>query len=309
MIDGTTPLITRRTAMTPQELLLVTFCLIDDELKALGPGRLRQRGPAPTLSDAEVITLEIVGEAWGHDTDKAIYAHFRRYHLAEFPALARVSRTSFARQAANLWRVKERIWRRLADGLAGDDPLWLVDSLPIDACQFARASFCRRFQGEADYGYDHLRRNTYYGFRLHLRVSRHGVIMAYRLSSARVADAAMVEALDPPAGSTGVGDRRYWDPALRRRLAAAGVTLRAPYVHKSKDPDRQGSAKLASVRYRIETVNGQLAERFDVKRTWTRDLWHLIHRVIRKILGHTVLICLTVRSTIPPLSFDRLMAA
>ncbi len=294
--------------MTPQELLLVVFCLVDDELKTLDLGRLRPRGPQPTLSDAEVITIEVVGEAWGLDTDQAIYRHFRRYHRAEFPALAHVARTTFARQAANLWRVTERLWRRLADGLASDDPLWLVDSLPIDACQFARATFCRRFAGEADYGYDHLRKHTYYGFRLHLRTSRHGVILAYRLTSARVADAAVVEALDPPPGSTGIGDRHYWDPALRQRLAAIGVTLRAPYYHKSKDPDRKGSAKLASVRYLIETVNGQLAERFHMKRTWARDLWHLVHRVTRKILGHTILICLTVRATISPLQFERLMA-
>jgi hypothetical protein len=295
--------------MTPQEFLLVVFCTIDDQMKALNLGRLRARGPRPALADSEVITIAVVGEAWGFDTDQAIYRHFRRYHTAEFPALARISRTTFARQAANLWRVAERLWRRLADGLAGDDPLWLVDSLPIDACAFARATFCRRLAGAADYGYDHLRKHTYYGFRLHLRTSRHGVIMAYRLSSARVADAAMVEALDPPAGSTGVGDRHYWDPALRRRLAAAGVTLKAPYYHKSQDPDRKGSARLASVRYLIETVNGQLAERFGMKRTWARDLWHLVHRITRKILGHTILVCLTVRATISPLSFDRLMAA
>ncbi len=49
--------------------------------------------------------------------------------------------------------------------------------------------------------------------------------------------------------------------------------------------------------------------RYRMKQTWARDLWHLVHRVIRKILSHTVLICLTVRATISPLQFDRLMAA
>ncbi len=158
MIGGTTHPIRRRTAMTPQELLLVVFCLIDDELKALDLGRLRQRGPQPTLADSEVITIEIVGEFWGLDADRDLFRHFRRYHAAEFPALARVHRTTFVRQAANLWRVKQLIQRRLAHWLAGDDPRWLVDSLPIDACQFARATFCRRFAGVADYGYDHLRK-------------------------------------------------------------------------------------------------------------------------------------------------------
>ena len=72
---------------------------------------------------------------------------------------------------------------------------------------------------------------------------------------------AVLPELGLPAGSVGIGDRNYWSPDLRARLAAGGVTLLAPYYHKSKDPDRRRSAKLSAVRYRIETSNGQLAER------------------------------------------------
>ena len=50
--------------MTPQELLLQVFCLVDDELQALNLGRLRQRGPQPKLADSEVITIELAGEFW-----------------------------------------------------------------------------------------------------------------------------------------------------------------------------------------------------------------------------------------------------
>src|SRR5262249_58274164 len=130
--------------MTPQDLLLEVFCLVDDELQALHLGRLRQRGPRPKLSDSEVITMELVGAFWKLGTDQDLFRHFRRYHTTEFPALAQVHRTTFARQAANLWRVKQLLQQHLARWLAGDDPLWLVDSLPIDACQFARPPFCRR---------------------------------------------------------------------------------------------------------------------------------------------------------------------
>ena len=35
----------------------------------------------------------------------------------------------------------------------------------------------------------------------------------------------------------------------------------------------------------IEMVFGQLAERFRFKRTWAQSLWHLSHRVIRKVLA------------------------
>jgi hypothetical protein len=293
--------------MTPQDLLLEVFCLVDDALQALNLGRLRQRGPQPTLADSEVLTIELVGEFWKLDTDRDLFRHFRAHYRREFPALAQVHRTTFARQAANLWRVKQLLQQRLAQRLASDDPVWLVDSLPIEACKFARATFCRRFAGQAAYGYDHLVKRTFYGFRLHLRSSRDGIILAYDLAPAPVADRTMLAELQLPSGSIGIGDRGYWDPAQRQRLAVAGIDFRAPYQHKSKDPDPKGSARLSAVRYRLETVNGQLAERYGIKRTWAKDLWHLCHRVIRKVLSHTVLAWVTVRHGWSPLQFDRLL--
>src|SRR4029453_16551327 len=119
MIDGPTLSITRRTAMTPQDILLHVFCLVDDEMKDLDLPRLRRRGPRPALADSEVLTIELVGEFGGRDKAPALSRHFRRYHAAEFPALARVHRTTFARQAANLWRVKQLLHQRLAPRLVG----------------------------------------------------------------------------------------------------------------------------------------------------------------------------------------------
>jgi len=183
-----------------------------------------------------------------------------------------------------------------------------VDSLPIDACQFARATFCQRFAGQADYGYCHLRKRTFYGFRLHLRTSRDGVILGYQLAAARVNEKAVLPELGLPVGSVGIGDRNYWAPELRDRSAAGGVTLLAPYYHKSKDPDRKRSAKLSAVRYRVETSNGQLAERYGVKRTWAKDLWHLCDRLIRKVLSHTALALINFRAGRQPMQLDALAA-
>ena len=39
-------------------LIITVFCRIDDTMKSLFQGqRLRQRGPAPVLPDAEVLTI------------------------------------------------------------------------------------------------------------------------------------------------------------------------------------------------------------------------------------------------------------
>src|SRR5215203_746255 len=161
--------------------IVAVFCLIDDQLEGLG--RLRRRGPTPKLSDAEVLTIEIVGEFLGIDTDKDI--HFFRRHYAEwFPTLGEMHRTTFCRQAANLWKVKERLWQDLLT-LAPHDPTFaLVDSMPLPACLFARAYRCQRFKGEADFGKDTLLRQTFYGFRMHVRVCWPGVITRFSVAPA-----------------------------------------------------------------------------------------------------------------------------
>ena len=146
--------------------IVAVFCLIDDRLK---DRRVRQRGPSPELSDAEVLTIEVVGEFLGLDTDKDIRLFFRRHYADWFPALGEVHRTTFARQAANLWKVKEVLWQELL-ALAPHDPAFsLVDSMPLPACLFARAYRCRRFRGEAAFGKDTAAlRQTFYGFRVHV---------------------------------------------------------------------------------------------------------------------------------------------
>jgi len=295
--------------MPLDDLILHVFCLVDDELRAAGLDAPRARGPAATLADSEVIAIELVGEFLGIDRDARLFWHFRAHHAREFPALARVHRTTFARQAANLWRVKQLLQRRLADRLAGPRAPWLVDSMPVPVCRFGRGGYCRAFRGQAAFGYDPVQKQAYLGFRLHLRVSLDGAILAYELAPANASDAAVLPELGPPPDTAGIGDRAYWSPALAAELAAAGVLLLAPYQTRKHDPDPARSRRLGRARWRVETVNGQLAGRYSVKRVWARDLWHLCHRVIRKVLSHTVAIWVSVSTGHQPLRFDDLLAA
>jgi len=84
--------------------IVCVFCLIDDRIAELGP--LRARGPTPTLCDSEVLTIEVVGEFLGLDEDTELFAYFRRHYAHFFPNVLRVHRTTFTRQAANLWKAK-----------------------------------------------------------------------------------------------------------------------------------------------------------------------------------------------------------
>lgn len=75
--------------------IIAVFCLVDDRLK--DQELLRQCGPSPKLSGAELITIEIIGEFLGIDIDKALHRYFRRHYREWFPTLRFVHRTTFAR--------------------------------------------------------------------------------------------------------------------------------------------------------------------------------------------------------------------
>ena len=72
--------------MDLETLIVAVFCLVDDFVRDLcHDRRLRQRGPTPVLADSEVLTVEIVGEFLGLDTDRGLHAHFRRHYGHLFP--------------------------------------------------------------------------------------------------------------------------------------------------------------------------------------------------------------------------------
>ena len=68
------------------------------------------------------------------------------------------------------------------------------------------------------------------------------------------------------------------------------------------------SSVLGQVRYRIDTVFGQLTDRCLLKRVWARDLWHLRNRVLRAILMHTLCVWLNQQLEAPCLQLDQLVA-
>ncbi len=87
--------------MNLNTFIIIIYCLIDDWL-ATQP-KYRRRGPQPTLSDSELLTIEVVGSFLGHDTDKKLFLYFQQHYSHWFPALAQIHRTTFVRQSANLW--------------------------------------------------------------------------------------------------------------------------------------------------------------------------------------------------------------
>ena len=285
--------------------MIVVYCLIDDTLAGQ---RLRKRGPQPTLRDSEVLTIEVVGEFLGLDTESNIFTHFCRYYSDWFPALRKITRTTFTRQAANLWKVKQELWQRLAQCIPHDPYLSIVDSFPVPVCRFARATYCRSLREVAAYGYDEVAHQMYYGLRAHVRLAWPGVLLECALAPANQHDTeGAQEVLQGVAGYV-LADRNYWKPDLSQYLKTYGLYLLTPFK-SAKYQNQPYPRYLTHMRYRIETAFGQLVERFHAKRVWARDLWHLTSRWMRKFLSHTLAVYFCSLENISYLSFAKLVTA
>jgi hypothetical protein len=291
------------------------FCLIDDRLEG---ERIRQRGPAPKLLDSEVMTMEVVGEFVGIDTDKGIYEYFSRHYGEWFPKLKEVHRTTFARQAANLWKVKERIWLRLLEhelvlaqeGL--EEPLLVVDSFPIAVCKKSRSYRCKVMRDLADRGRDS-NLGKFLGMRAHVLVLWPGIIVRADVCGANVHDTHPAERLLEGMGRGWVlADRNYWSPELGEQLheVEGGPMLLARFKLKNRTEKERGLVWprwLSAKRQKIETVFSQLVSRFNMKKVWARDTWHFASRFIRKVLSHTMAVVFCRKEGLPPTRFWELL--
>lgn len=292
--------------------IIYVYCLVVEfynEVTKQQP--LRHGGFAPELTDPEVITIEICGEYFKQSTDKDLFAYFRSHYPHFFPKLT--NRSLFVRQAANLWQVKAAIQRRLVrrSGQA-TDPVQPIDTLPLPVCVYTRAPRDRCFKPEADYGHCAAKKLDYYGFKLGLRISRIGMITHYPLLAARPHDINPLNVLVEGFCGLAPADKGFIDAFRQQQLAQRhGVTVLTPARARMTPPPHAPALMVMSKRWRklIETVGSHLTERFAIARIRVHDLWHYQHRLIRKVLAHTVGVFLNLQLHRQPLDLDGLLTA
>lgn len=297
--------------MSREYFIIMVYLLVCENYQAIvAKQRLRRRGFPPALTDEEVITIEICGEYFGLSKDEAIFHYFQAHYQSFFPHLQ--ERTAFVRQAANLWNIKAQIQQRLTQ-ISGQaaDTVQIIDTLPLPVCTYTRSGRDRCFKPAADYGYCAAKEMKYYGFKLGLRISRAGMIIDYPLLPARPHDSQLLD--DLVAGFEGVvpADKGFIDsfrqPILaRKRHVELVIPARKNMVAK---PPLDILKTCRRWRKLVETVGSHLTERYHIAKTRAHDLWHYQHRLIRKVLSHTICVFINLQLGRPPLHLDDLVSA
>jgi IS5 family transposase len=251
----------------------------------------RRPGPKPsTCSDSEIITIAIVSECRGWDCETEAMQEWAAYRDL-FPHLPERSR--FNRRRRNLMgAIKQlrQITLTLLD--VAQDAYGAIDSIPVPVVHFHLARQRSRDWDAAGarFGYCASKKQTFFGYRLHLAVTLGGVILDFELTAANADEREVaLEMLEGHTGRTFLGDKGYVSASVAQELAGSNVRLLAARRANQRERLPQQLKRL-SKRFRqiIETVNGQLTEQFGIEQNYAHSFWGLCARLYTKLTAHTL---------------------
>ena len=278
-------------------LATALFVKTDDLLKdspQLAPYRPAV-GIAPKLNDAELVTLAVMQAMPGFTSERKWLRHARSHLRHLFPYLPGQSGyNKRLRKAADLIR---NVTRLLAvDTTLWSDDVWVVDSTPVECGRSRETAKRSDLAGWAQYGYCASHSRFFWGLRLHLVCTLHGLPVAFALTSAKADERetllGMFEAepqlaADRP-GQTLIGDKNYFGRAFEDQLTGMDMRLLRPA--RKGESERAGAHLFKPLRQVIESINETFKGQLDLERHRGRTPGGVMVRVLQRILALTAAI-------------------
>lgn len=276
------------------DFCLYMYSIVDDLWKPI-EAMMKRPGPAPACSNSELITLILVGECRGWDVETEMLSHWQDHRdlFPHQPSQSRLNRRRRAlAQGINLLRCAIL---HLLD--VAQDRQCTIDSLPIEVVQFhlVPSSTGDWAAYGASFGKVPSKKRAIFGYKLHLLVTLGGVILDFELAPAHVPDLmAGEELLEQHSNMDVIGDKAYISaPIALRLLLQFAIRLMTLPRRNQKGCVPEAIRRLFnSARQIIETVNGQLAEQFQIETNHAHTFHGLCARLYSKLTAHTLCIYL-----------------
>lgn len=95
-----------------------------------------------------------------------------------------------------------------------------MDSFPLAVCKFSRARYCRSFRGYgADYEKCPSKKETYFGYKVHIIITLEGYITTFEITPASTDDReGLRDIMDGKSGLAVLGDKGYVGESLEREM-------------------------------------------------------------------------------------------
>ncbi len=275
-----------------EDVFTIWYVLVDTAYQSLvtQTGPLRQRGPRPTFSDSEVITVALIAETFFHGHEELCLAFVRQYHHDLFPRL--LDDTRFNRRRRLIAGLIEAIRQfYTAELIHPDDPVRLVDSAPIPVCTYMRSNHCQTVMGSDYCGIMTSRRAKLYGFRIHLTTTTNQVVDQWMLAPAAHWDGKLTPALlEDVAGLWVIGDNAFHDPsAIAWLQQQRHIRLTAIQRQDARTPwPKEVRNCLNKLRRTIESALSVLCTVFHLEQPGSRSLSGLVARLSTRLLAYTL---------------------
>jgi hypothetical protein len=282
------------------DLFLVVYCLVDDWMHAQfhqSNAPRGRRGPRPgEFSDAEVLTVLLVGELCHCHREQAWLRQVRHSYGPLFPALPEASRFSRrATQAQALLRPLRQAILSWAD--ADLEPIRLLDSFPMPLCACYRIRQSSQPISGATFGYNASKRLFFYGLHPGLLTTASGFIVDLILAPGNLHDVPLLTAyLDECAaenrdlrGQTWVMDKGFRSqPLVQTAQERLGLRLLPRQPDLKTEPAPFAQQLLDQVRKPIEGVISVLTECFGIEHLLVKTDLGLYRRTQAKATAFTL---------------------
>jgi hypothetical protein len=271
-------------------LLTALYVRIDDHLRTrVRPGR------PPRLTDAELLTLAVAQALLGVRSEARWLRLVPAALPGAFPYLP--GQSGYNKRLRAALPLLKRVIRVLAaDTDLWADPVWLVDSTPVE-CARSRPTVQRsNLAGFAGYGYCASHSRYFWGLRLHLVCTPAGLPITWALAHPKLDERQVLmtvldhdrHLLAARPGLLLIADKGYASAELDDYLHARGVDLLRP-AYRNRPP-RPGQALLAPIRQLIESVNDTLKGQLDLELHGGRTLAGVTARIAQRLLALTAAI-------------------
>lgn len=276
-----------------ETLATALYVKIDDMILAepwLAPWR--PDGSTVTVSDSELLAMAVMSALLGFRSER----RWLRYASARLTSLfpRQLGQSGYNKRLRKMIFLLMSVIRNLGmDTSLWSDDVWVVDSTPVQ-CGCSRETVTRSdVSGWAQYGYCASHSRYFWGLRLHLVCTLHGLPVMFALAGAKAderevllgmldADAALVHCRP---GQTVIGDKNYHGRDFQREMAERDLVLLRP-VRKGEDP-RAGKELFKPLRQVIESVNQTLKGQLDLEGHGGRTADGVTVRVLYRILALT----------------------
>jgi hypothetical protein len=269
-----------------------------DELLKAAPERAPWRpkvGIAPKISDAELITLAVLAALLGY-TSEARWLRYTRAHLRHlFPYLP--GQAGYNKRLRQLGGTIGWLVGVLArDTTIWTDDVWVADSTPVECARSREAVQRSDLAGWAEYGYCASHSRYFWGLRLHLLCTLHGLPVGFALTGAKADERRTLLGIfeaDPEltngrAGQIVIADKNYYGRDFETTLNQAELDLLRP-ARKGEAP-RPGTAFFKPLRQVIESINDTFKGQLDLEHHGGRTPAGVWVRVVQRVLALTAAI-------------------